>query len=142
MNETYKNTVSFWIATRLNGGSASMNDPMGPMDRELLKVMDQRLYERVKIAARDPYAEGMNQVATTPEPEGQKYPVGSRVQIASDLGPSMEHFPGAGKFATVEYTYAHAYGGSSVQSYSLNIDGEGSSAWYQESQLTLTQKEE
>lgn len=140
--QVLKDTVGFWIATRLNGGSASMNDPMGPMDRDLLKVMDEKLYERVKIAARDPYADGMNRVATTPEPEGQKFPVGSRVKISSNLGSSMAHFSGAGEIATVEYTYAHAFGGDNVSSYSLNIDGRGSSAWYRESQLAAYKDKE
>ena len=138
----YSNTIGFWIATRLNGGSASMNAPMGPMDKDLLSVLDSRLYDRVKIAARNPHAEGVNIVATTPEPKGQKFPVGSRVKIADDLGPAMRHFSGAGKLATVEYTYGHAFSGGDVQQYSLDVDGIGSVAWYYESQLSTHHSEE
>ena len=77
----------------------------------------------------------MERMKSKPEPEGQKFPVGTRVRIADDLGKSMAHFP-SGMNATVEYTYAHAYGGDDVKSYSLIIDGRGSSAWYCEHQLT------
>lgn len=82
------------------------------------------------------YDESMQRVATKPAPDGQKFPVGSRVKVADDLGPHMSHFPGAGKFATVHHTYAHAYGGSDVKSYSLHIDDYGTVAWYDEHQLT------
>ena len=83
----------------------------------------------------------MHRVKTTPEPEGQKFPIGARVKIAEKLGPSMLHFP-SGCNATVEHTYAHAYGGDGIKSYSLNIDGLGSVAWYDESQLTLIETKE
>jgi hypothetical protein len=82
------------------------------------------------------YDMSMLRVKTTPEPDGQKFPVGSRVKVADDLGPHMRHFPGAGKLATVHHTYAHAYGGSNVKSYCLEIDSVGSSAWYEEGQLS------
>jgi hypothetical protein len=81
------------------------------------------------------YRAGLKKVATTPEPDGQKFPCGSRVRIVDDLGSAMSHFH-SGVEATVEYVYAHAYGGSDVKSYSLNIDGRGSCAWYHEHQLT------
>ncbi|MFM6946071.1 MAG: hypothetical protein ACKOWW_02945 [Flavobacteriales bacterium] len=92
-------------------------------------------YETRAADARAMYQAGMNRVAETPEPKGQKFPCGSRVRIADDLGPSMSHFE-SGVEATVEYVYAHAYGGGDVKSYSLNIDGRGSVAWYYEHQLT------
>ncbi len=82
------------------------------------------------------YERGLKQVRDTPEPKGQKFPAGARVKIADDLGETMVGFV-SGKMATVEYTYAHAFGGDDVKSYSLNIDGVGSSAWYYEHQLTL-----
>jgi hypothetical protein len=81
------------------------------------------------------HQQGLDRVKNTPEPEGQKFHVGARVHIASDLGIAMEHFT-SGVDATVEYVYAHAYQGSDVKSYSLNING-GSNAWYKEGQLTL-----
>lgn len=75
------------------------------------------------------YAQGIERVRTTPPPEKQKYKPGTRVLIAKDLGPSMSHFPGKGMKATVLCTYAHAYGGDDVNSYSLDIDGYGEVAW-------------
>ena len=79
------------------------------------------------------YTAGMERVKTTPTPEGQRYPVGTRVRIADDLGPYMRHFP-AGRFATVLHTYAHAFGGDDVKSYCLDVDGYGPVAWYFENQ--------
>lgn len=79
--------------------------------------------------------QAMKRVRTTPEPKGQKFPCGCRVRIADDLGPSMSHFV-SGRNATVKYTYAHAYGGDDVQSYCLDVDGEGEISWYEEHQLT------
>ena len=80
------------------------------------------------------YRRGLSNVENKPMPKGQKYPPGTRVRIAEDLGSSMSHFP-SGKLATIEYTYAHAYGGDDVKCYSLNVDGLGSIAWYYEHQL-------
>ena len=85
--------------------------------------------------AQSMYDQGLENVKTTSDTKGQKFPSGSRVHIAEDLGSSMSHFT-SGVNATVEYTYAHAYGGDDVKSYSLNIDGQGSSSWYEEHQLT------
>lgn len=81
------------------------------------------------------YREGQERVKTTPPPAGQKFLPGTRVRIADDLGPHMDHFE-KGKNATVRYTYAHAYGGSNVTGYCLDIDGVGEVSWYHESQLT------
>jgi hypothetical protein len=92
-------------------------------------------YNERNQQALDYYRQGLDKVKNTPEPEGQKFHVGARVHITSDLGIAMEHFT-SGVDATVEYVYAHAFGGDNVKSYSLNING-GSSAWYQECQLTL-----
>lgn len=86
------------------------------------------------------YQAALRRVAETPAPIGQKFAPGTRVKIIEDLGPHMRHFP-AGKLATVKYTYAHAYGRTdarSLQQYSLDIDGIGSSSWYDESQLEPT----
>jgi hypothetical protein len=77
----------------------------------------------------------MMMVASTPEPGGQKFPNGSRVRIADDLGDAMGHFQ-SGVNATIGYTYAHAYGGTDVKSYCLYIDDGGEAAWYYEHQLT------
>jgi hypothetical protein len=93
--------------------------------------------EYVEKAKRDPYQEGLDRVKTTPMPKGQKFPIGARVRIADNLGPYMSHFTGKGKTATVKYTYSHVYGGSNCKDYCLDIDGEGSSSWYGEDQLTL-----
>jgi hypothetical protein len=82
------------------------------------------------------YALGLERVKNSPEPEGQKFPCGSRVRVSNTLAPNKSHFH-AGVNATVEYTYAHAYGGSNTKDYKLNIDGIGSVAWYQEEELTL-----
>lgn len=86
--------------------------------------------------ARSYHESAMQRVASTPPPDGQKYPPGARVRITDNLGFGMGHFPGAGKLATVHYTYAHAYGGNDVKSYSLNIDGHGEVAWYREDQIS------
>lgn len=89
-----------------------------------------------RYAEADAYhSRAMARVATTPAPAGQKYPPGTRVRIADDLGPSMRHFI-AGKLATVHHTYAHAYGGTDVGHYFLDIDGYGRSGWYLEHQLS------
>ena len=86
--------------------------------------------------ANEIYQRGIFNVKNRPEPDGQKFPIGSRVRISDNLGEYMRSFI-SGKIATVEYTYAHAYGGNDTKSYSLNIDGIGSVAWYTEDQLTL-----
>ena len=83
---------------------------------------------------------GMERVATTSEPKGQKFPNGSRVRIADDLGDGMSHFQ-SGVNATVLHTYAHAYGGNDVKSYALDIDGYGHTAWYYEHQLTAIEED-
>ena len=80
------------------------------------------------------YEKGMQRVKDTPEPEGQKFPCGSRVRIADNLGRAMRYFPSSAN-ATVQYVYAHAFGGDNVTSYSLDIDGHGKVSWFHESQL-------
>ncbi len=75
------------------------------------------------------YAAGLDKVKTTPPPSGQKYPPGTRVKIT---GGNWHK----GELATVEYTYGHAYCGDDVKSYSLLVDGHGSSAWFDEGNLT------
>jgi hypothetical protein len=91
--------------------------------------------------ARAYFEASMHRVATTPEPKGQKFPCGSRVMIAEDLGPRMRYFPGKGKCATVLHTHAHAFGGNDVNQYRLDVDGEGPTAWYEEHQLTAVDSE-
>lgn len=101
------------------------------------------IYEKRREDAKLSYAQGMKKVSETPCPPNQKYPPGTRVWIRTDMdkfspfGPkSMSHFD-RGKWATINYTYAHAYGGDNVDSYCLNIDNIGSVAWYYENQLNL-----
>ena len=93
-------------------------------------------YEQRFAEASAYYATALRRVATDPAPDGQKYAVGTRVRIADDLGPCMSHFP-SGMMATVMYTYAHAYGGTDVTSYCLDVDGHGEISWYYEYQLSL-----
>lgn len=88
-----------------------------------------------EIEARSYYELGLKRVRETPEPIGQKFPCGSKVRIADDLGPCMSHFK-SGVEAIVEYVYAHAFGGTDIKSYSLKINGY-SYAWYYEHQLEL-----
>lgn len=92
-------------------------------------------YETRLGQAKAYYQAGLEKVKTTPEPAGQKFAKGTRVQIVEDLGIGMSHFP-SGVGAIVAYTYAHAYGGDNIDSYSLIVDDYGSSAWYKEWQLT------
>ena len=92
-------------------------------------------YETRRQAAMEIYRAGLDRVETTPTPKGQKFPCGSRVRIADDLGPYMHHFE-SGCNAAVKYTYAHAYGGDNCHSYCLDIDGVGEVSWYEEHQLT------
>jgi len=132
-------TISCWIATRINGSSASMACD-GNISVPLLKELDKKIMPLVKKAKRNRHQEGLDRVATTPQPKEQKFAIGARVRIADDLGQFMSHFT-KGVNATVEYTYKHAYGHGSSKSYSLNIDGKGSSAWYKEHQLTLIPQE-
>ena len=92
-------------------------------------------YEIRNAHAKAYYRTGQERVANTPEPEGQKFPVGSLVKIICDGG--QKNKPGVGEFATVAYVYAHAYGGDGgddVKKYALNIDG-NRWYWYDESQL-------
>lgn len=69
-------------------------------------------------------------------PKGQKFPIGTRVRVADDLGDCMTHFISSCN-ATVVYTYKQMWGGEDVTSYCLDIDGHGECAWYKEHQLCL-----
>lgn len=86
-------------------------------------------------SAKSYYEQSLERVRTTPYPKGQKFPPGTRVRISDKLEDCMSHFV-SGKTATVQYTYAHAYGGDDVEKYSLDIDGVGEISWYYEHQLT------
>lgn len=79
-------------------------------------------------------AAGRQRAKENPAPPQQKFPTGTRVRIADDLGPMMRHFP-AGKNATVVASYAQQFGGDNFQSYTVDIDGEGEVSWYEEHQL-------
>ena len=94
-----------------------------------------RPYEERLAEARACRKVAMERVAKITEAkEKQKFPIGTRVFIAEDLGDSMSHFP-SGCNATVLYTYAQAYNEDDFKSYALDIDGHGESAWYYEHQL-------
>jgi|HubBroStandDraft_1064217.scaffolds.fasta_scaffold01201_16 hypothetical protein len=60
-----------------------------------------------------------------------RFKKGDRVRIVEKLPPEMAHFT-AGKMATIEYSYFEHYGGdeNGKEEYSIDIDGEGSTAWY------------
>lgn len=75
------------------------------------------------------YQQGLEKVRTTPVPEGQKFPPGAKVRIKRD------EMVREGTIATVEYTYAHAYWGDDVKSYSLKFENGSTMAWFDESQL-------
>ena len=71
----------------------------------------------------------------------QKFPRGTRVRVVDTMPPSMRHFP-VGFEAIVEYTYSQKYWGDDYKSYCLvmlddNGNPHNSTAWYDESQLTL-----
>ncbi len=78
------------------------------------------------------YAAGVEKVRYTPQPKGQKFPVGSLVRIKGGAWR-------VGLRAKVEFTYAHAFWGDNVRDYSLLVevkDGKWSScAWFDESIL-------
>lgn len=95
-------------------------------------------YQQRHAEASGYHQAALRRVAETPAPAGQKFAPGARVKIADNLGFHMSHFP-AGKLATVQHTYAHAYGSTdarSLQQYYLDIDGIGGVAWYDEDQLS------
>lgn len=99
--------------------------------------MNRQEYESQARAIHDA---SMERVRSKPYPPNQKFPPGTRVKIADDLGSHMRHFP-KGRLATVICTYAHAFGGDNVQDYCLDVDGYGRSSWYYEHQLTLVEDE-
>lgn len=80
------------------------------------------------------YREGLERVKTTPPPKGQKFLPGERLRIVK-IDSGWGH--PVGSLATVEYTYAHAYGGKNITSYCLDIDNHESVAWFDEDQLEL-----
>lgn len=73
----------------------------------------------------------------------QKFFKGDLVQVG-EMPKYMDHFQGNCK-AIVLYTYAEAYGNSSVQKadkkYCLHILRYGEVSWYEESQLTLIESD-
>jgi hypothetical protein len=67
----------------------------------------------------------------------QKFHNGDLVRVAKDLGPCMSHFSNDCD-AIVKYSYEDKYGGPSCNpTYGIFIKGKGTSAWYDEHQLTL-----
>lgn len=92
----------------------------------------------LQSSAKAIYEVALNRVKNTPEPNGQKFHIGERVWIG-DMPSYMSHFEN-NVWATVQYVYAHAYGGDDIKSYSLNIDNYGSVAWYEEYQLSRIKK--
>lgn len=97
-------------------------------------------YEEFQREAEAFHDAGMIRARTAPAPSKQKFRCGQRVRIAADLGSAMKHFP-ADRLATVRYTHAHAYGGDSVKSYCLDVDGIGEISWYEERQLIPVEEE-
>ena len=71
----------------------------------------------------------------------QKFHKGDRVFIGK-MPKWMSHFP-ANVVGTVEYSYTDAYpwAGTHSPCYRVNIDGQGSVAWYDESQLARLRSE-
>lgn len=70
----------------------------------------------------------------------EKFRHGDLVRVSDDLGPAMAHFLGKGKRAIVLGSYRDQYGGReerNAHQYTLFIEGEGQSSWYDEEQLTL-----
>ena len=92
-------------------------------------------YEQRLAEAEAYHAASMERVRTTPAPAGQKYPVGSFVKISGN-----ERRIGHSKYACVEHTHAHAFGGNDWKSYSLNIQCDVGDwitvAWFNEEDLT------
>lgn len=96
-------------------------------------------YEERLTEAQGIFKASVERVRVTQPPLGQKFMPGTFVQIAKYLGEDMAHFENS-RPARIQYTYAHAYGGDNIKSYSLLLrydDGKWSSvSWYYESQLT------
>jgi hypothetical protein len=68
--------------------------------------------------------------------EGQKFHKGDWVQVAKDLGSSMNHFESDCE-AIVMGSYSVQYGGADHYSFTIFIKGGGHVSWYDERQLTL-----
>ena len=68
--------------------------------------------------------------------DSQKFHTGDRVRIADELPITMSHFLGAGKNATIDYSYDDKFRVKDPPSkrpqYALEIDGLRWSAWYPE----------
>jgi hypothetical protein len=69
----------------------------------------------------------------------QQFKKGDHVRIAKDLGSMMDHFTND-KDAIVIGSYDDQYGGGDTSSYTIYIEGEGETSWYEEHQLTLIEK--
>lgn len=90
----------------------------------------QRLSHKQKLAQAQAFTTaGLARVENHPKPNGQIFTRGTRVII----GHGEWH---SGRLATVQYSYAHAYGGNDVKNYCLDIDGVGKVSWYHENSLT------
>lgn len=69
-------------------------------------------------------------------PRKEKFRHGDVVQIADDLGPSMDHFTKS-KRAIVIGSYRDQYGGNTTDQYTIFVEGQGKTSWYYEHQLTF-----
>ena len=69
----------------------------------------------------------------------QKFHKGDLVQIAKDLGPTMDHFTSDCE-AIVIGSYSDQFGGGDTKNYTLHLKGMGKTSWYEEWQLTLIKK--
>ena len=82
------------------------------------------------------YNAGLEKVATTEIPKGQKYAPGTKVMAKCWV-------VGEGwRPATVQYTYAHAYWGDNIRDYCLDFEGHGSVSWIDESDIKLREENE
>lgn len=70
----------------------------------------------------------------------QKFQKYDYVRVAKDLGRSMEHFT-SNCDAIILYSYADKFGGKDTNSYAIHIENKGETAWYNESQLTLIERD-
>lgn len=93
--------------------------------------------EASSYGAQAVYEKGLERVKNTREPKGQKFHIGERVFIAKGRMERV-NYSKEGAWATVQYTYAHAYGGGNeaAQEYFLNIDNYGPVAWFDEDELS------
>jgi len=108
--------------------------------------MNNEIRQQQEEEAKAYYKRCLLEIMSKRVPKGQKYPPGARVFISNKMPPWMNHFD-RGVIGTVEYTYTHMFRNPEnpdyddlknehSKEYSINIDGQGSVAWYGEDLLT------